>query len=94
MRLAVSSVTLNEKDSPDPSRDPGLCYNSGRVGGSGNKKQRVCFVVAAEVLVLHRLTWEIKTLLEDGVSRQLFSGICGFLPCSQTKLVKKLFANL
>lgn len=58
------------------------------------EKQCVCFVVAGEVLVLHRLTWEIKTLLEDGISRQLSSGICWLFPCLQTKLVKKLFANL
>lgn len=39
----------------------------------GIEKQCVCFVVEAEVLVLHRLIWEIKTLLEDGVSRHLSS---------------------
>lgn len=50
----------------------------------GIEKQCVCFVVAAEALVLHRLTWEIKTLLEDGVSRQLYSGTCGLCPCLQS----------
>lgn len=53
----------------------------------GIEKQCVCFVVAAEVLVLHRLTWEIKTLLEDEVSRQLSLETRGFFPCLQTKLV-------
>lgn len=39
--------------------------------GVGIEKQHVCFMIAAEVLVLHGVMWGTQTLLEDGASRQL-----------------------
>lgn len=91
--LAVSSVTLNEKDSPDPNREPGLFIILAELEGVGIEKQRACFVIPAEMLVLHGVMWGMKALLEHGASRQLSSRRCCFLQCLQTKLLKKLFGN-
>lgn len=62
--------------------------------GVETDKQCVCFVLAAEVLVLHGTMWGMKSLLKDGASRQLSSRRRNSSLMCTNQLVKELFRNL
>lgn len=59
--------------------------------GVGTDKQCVCFVLAAEVLVLHGIMWGMQSLLKDGTSRQISSRRGNFSLMCTNQLVKELF---